>query len=72
MSELRIVNLLLISSSISPELLHHFPAPTLYTRIYWVQANIMSLGKTGAFGTIACHHSGETEEVQGINFSEGM
>ena len=24
-------------------------APTLYTNIYWVQANIMSIGKSGAW-----------------------
>ena len=44
------------TSSVSPELLHSYCtrflrklAPTLYTHIYWVQANILSMGKLGAW-----------------------
>ena len=37
------------TSSVSPEFLNNFLAPTLHTRIYWVQANIMSIGKTDAW-----------------------
>ena len=38
----------LYTSSVLPELLHHFLAPTLCTCIYWVQADIMSTGTLGA------------------------
>ena len=59
-----------LTSSVSPEFLHHFLAPgsqenlhPLYIHIYWVQANSMSIGKIRFIRAIACHNSAETDEV---------
>ena len=38
--------------------------PTLFTCIYWVQAHIMSTVQIVCTGAIACHYSGEAEEVK--------
>ena len=37
-------------------------APTLYTHIYWVHADIMLIRQIGCLSG-ACHNSGETKEV---------
>ena len=57
---------LLHSPPSSPKLLHLFLLhgskenlhPTLYTFIYWAQADTMSTVKSGCKGAIACHNSG--------------